>query len=73
MFYNDKYKIDNLLNLKENIEMFDIVNIQVLHILLNMNVVVVVVEKINKEKKNEEIRSLDQIMVENNLIKDLAR
>jgi len=35
--------------------------------------VVVVVEKINKEEKNEEIMSLNQIMVENNLIKDLAR
>jgi hypothetical protein len=73
MFSNDKYKIDCLVNLKENIELFDIVNIQVLYILLNMNVVVVVVEKINKEEKNEEIMSLDQIMVENNLIKDLAR
>lgn len=72
MFSNDKYKIDCLVNLKENIELFDIVNIQVLYILLNMNVVVVV-EKINKEEKNEEIMSLNQIMVENNLIKDLAR
>lgn len=73
MFSNDKHKIDCLLKLKEYIEVFDIVNIQVLDILLNMNVV----EKINKQEKNEEVMHLvmllNQIEVENNLIRNLVR
>jgi hypothetical protein len=74
MFSNDNYNIDYLLELKENFEMFHIVNNLALYILLNMNVV----EKINKQEKNEEIMQLmlllvDQIEVENNLIKDLVR
>ncbi len=74
MFSNDNYMVDDLLKLKEYVELFDIVNIQVFDKLLNMNVVV---EKINKQEKNEEKMLLeivlDQIMVEIYLIRDLVR
>jgi hypothetical protein len=50
MLTNGKYKVDYLENLREYIERFHIVNIQVLYIWKNINVV----EMINKQELNEE-------------------